>query len=84
MSAAAIGSAANRRIQPRWLLKLISAPRILIRMDDDAAGRGAAKQIATLSRAAKPIQVPQGKDVNEFYLLAGHEAVRSWIKAMLE
>ncbi len=84
VSAAAIGSAANRRIQPRWFRKLIAAPRILIRMDDDDAGRGAAAQIAGLSQATQLIRVPQGKDVNEFYLLAGHAATQSWIKAMLE
>lgn len=82
ISAAAIGSAANRRIHPRWYPKFLSAPSILIRMDADQAGQGAAAQIASLSRAARCVQVPQGKDVNEFYLLAGQEAVRDWILAL--
>lgn len=46
ISAAAIGSAANRRIHPRWYPKFLSAPSILIRMDADQAGQGAAAQIA--------------------------------------
>lgn len=63
-----------------WYPKLLTAPSILIRMDADHAGQGAAAQIASLSRAARCIQVPQGKDVNEFYLLVGHEAVREWVE----
>lgn len=79
ISAVAIGSAANKRINPRWFPKFMTAPSILIRMDDDQAGQGAAEQIAGLSQASQLIQVPQGKDVNDFYLEAGHQAVRSWI-----
>lgn len=84
ISAAAIGSAANRRIHLHWYPKFLTAQSILIRMDADQAGQGAAAQIASLSRAARCIQVPQGKDVNEFYLLAGHEVVRKWIGVVLK
>lgn len=80
ISAAAIGSASNRRIDPRWYGKFLSAPSILIRMDDDPAGQGAAAQIRMLSQAARCVQVPVGKDVTEFFLLAGHEALRAWIE----
>jgi DNA primase len=83
ISAAAIGSAANKRINPRWFPKFITAPSILIRMDDDQAGQGAAKQIAGLSQATQRIQVPQGKDVNDFYLLAGYSAVHYWITELI-
>lgn len=38
--------------------------------------------IVHLSRAARCIQVPQGKDVNEFYMMAGHEAVRGWVEGV--
>ncbi|MBZ0277637.1 MAG: toprim domain-containing protein [Anaerolineae bacterium] len=82
ISAAAIGSAANRRITPRWYPKFLTAPSILIRMDADQAGQGAASQIASLSQAARCIQVPQGKDVNEFYLMGGYGVVREWIKTI--
>jgi len=79
ISAAAIGSAANRRINPCWYPRLMSAPTILIRMDDDRAGQGAAAQIQQLSQAARCVQVPHGKDVNAFYLRAGRDAVRGWL-----
>ncbi|MBZ0183193.1 MAG: toprim domain-containing protein, partial [Melioribacteraceae bacterium] len=82
--AAAIGSAANRCIAPRWYPKFLTAPSILIRMDADQAGQGASEQISLLSRAIKCVQVPQGKDVNDFYLLAGQEAATNWIKMSLE
>lgn len=83
ISAVAIGSAANKRINPRWFPKFMSAPSILIRMDDDQAGQGAAEQIAGLSQASQLIQVPQGKDVNDFYLEAGHQVVHNWINVLI-
>ncbi len=79
ISATAIGSAANKRINPRWFPKLIAAPSVLVCMDADQAGEGAASQIVSLSQATRCIQVPQGKDVNAFYQLAGHNAVLKWI-----
>lgn len=75
---------ANRCIHPRWYPKFLTAPSILIRMDADQSGQGAAAQIASLSRAVRSVQVPQGKDVNDFYLSAGQEAVINWIKTSLE
>lgn len=81
--AVSIGSAANKRINSRWFPRLISAPSILVRMDEDQAGAGAASMIAGLSQAMKRVQVPQGKDVNDFYLLAGRQGVLRWIQAMI-
>ena len=83
ISAAAIGSAANKRINRRWFATFVSAPSILICMDADQAGEGAAAQISGLSQAAKCVQVPQGKDMNDFYLMAGREAVRAWLASLL-
>jgi DNA primase len=82
--AAAIGSASNKRVNPRWYPKFIAAPRILICMDADQAGEGAAAQLSQLSRAARCVQVPQGKDINEFYQHAGHQAVHDWIHQISE
>lgn len=82
LSAAVISNTENWRIHPRWYTKFLTSPSILIRMDGDQAGQGAAAQIAHLSRVARCIQVPQGKDVNEFYMMAGHEAVRGWIEGV--
>lgn len=70
VSVASTGSAANKHINPRWFPKLISAPSILLRMDTDHAGRGAVDQIGDLSQAVKCVQVPEGKDLNDFYLTA--------------
>jgi DNA primase len=79
ISAAAIGSAANKRINRRWFTTFVSAPNILICMDADQAGEGAAAQISSLSQAARCVQVPQGKDLNDFYLIAGSATVRGWL-----
>jgi len=84
LCATSIGSSANRRINRRWYTKFIAAPRVLARMDDDGAGEGAAAEIEALSGAVKRVQVPQGKDVNDYYLLAGHEAVYLWLKSLVE
>jgi DNA primase len=73
ISAAALGSAANKYIDPRWFSKLISAPSILICMDDDEAGQRAREQLRKLSLAARCSQVPQGKDIIEFYKRAGEK-----------
>jgi DNA primase len=83
ISAAAIGSAANKHINVRWYPKLVTAPSIHVCMDGDQAGNSAASFITGLSRAAHCIYVPQGKDINEFYLLAGYEAVKNWIAALI-
>ena len=84
VSAVAIGSAANKRIDPRWFAKFVTAPSILILMDDDDAGQSAAEQITGLSRATRCVQVPRGKDINDFYLAAGRQAVRNWINGLIE
>lgn len=83
VSVASIGSAANKHINPRWFSKFISAPSILLRMDEDKAGLCAIEQIRKLSLAMKYIQVPQAKDINDFYQLAGYETVLNWINTVL-
>ena len=80
LSAASIGSASNRHINLRWYGKLLAVPSLLICMDADEAGEKAASELASLSRAVKIIQVPMGKDMNEFYRLAGEQTVRDWLK----
>jgi DNA primase len=77
---ASIGSVSNRHINLRWHGKLFAAPRLLVCMDADEAGERAASEIANLSLAVKIVQVPIGKDVNEFYRLASEQTVRDWLK----
>jgi DNA primase len=83
ISVASIGSASNRHIDLRWYGKLLAAPRLLLCMDADAAGEKAAAEIMTISRAAKRVQVPLGKDMNEFYRLTSEQAVHDWLKTQL-
>ncbi len=79
VSVASIGSAANKTINSRWFSKIISAPSILLRMDEDQAGHRAISQIGKLSQAVMCVQVPHGKDVNDYYLLTSDAIVLQWI-----
>ncbi|MBE0688999.1 MAG: hypothetical protein IH587_02610 [Anaerolineae bacterium] len=81
VSPVAIASASNADINPYWFPKLIAAPRILARMDDDGGGNKALPKLAALSQCVAPCQVPQGKDVNEFYVMNGfrRDPIRQWI-----
>ena len=80
ISVASSGSAANKWINSRWFPKLISAPRILICMDQDKAGEGAIARIRCLSQAVQCVQVPQGKDINDYYKIVGHTGTYFWIR----
>ena len=84
VSSASIGSASNCRINRRWYGKLLTAPRLLVCMDADEEGEKAAVEISTLSHAVKRVQVPMGKDMNEFYRLASGQAVHDWLKSELD
>jgi len=83
VSVASIGSAANKHINPRWFSKFMSAPSVLLRMDDDTAGQTALTQMQQISQAVQCIQVPIGKDVNECYLQAGADAIWTWLSQAL-
>lgn len=84
LSIASIGSASNQHINRRWHGKLLAAPRLLVCMDADEAGEKAASELATLSAAAKRVQIPMGKDINEFYLCAGEQIVGEWLKRICD
>ena len=84
LSVASIGSASNQRINLRWHGKLLAAPRLLVCMDADEAGEKAAIEIATLSRAVKIIQVPTGKDMNEFHCIANGPVAYDWLMSQLK
>jgi DNA primase len=79
VSPVSIGSASNAPYNRRWWLLTISTRRIHIRMDDDEAGRRAAEAIMGVLSGCRSVQVPKGKDVNEFFLMEGREALREWI-----
>lgn len=48
-------------------------------MDDDPAGNTAIKQLSKLSLATQFVQVPRGKDINEFHLSMGSKKVHTWL-----
>jgi DNA primase len=78
--AVALASAANKNIPQRWHHRLVYAPVILARLDADGAGQSALQSLQSLSSRVKPIQVPSPhKDINDFYLVAGADGVRSWL-----
>jgi len=79
VSAASIGSASNRHINLRWYGKLLAAPRLVVCTDTDEAGTEAAAFLTTLSRAARIITPPIGKDLTEFFLFAGAERTTTWL-----
>ena len=75
-----IGSAANKTINVRWYIYMTMMVRILVRTDADQAGDQAYKAIEALSQSVYRTQVPIGKDINEFFLAEGAQAVREWIQ----
>ena len=81
---ASIGSASNQRINLRWHGKLLTAPRLLICTDADDAGEKAAREIAKASRAARMVQIPMGKDMNEFCRLVRSPVAYNWLMSQLE
>lgn len=81
--AAAIGSASHARIDRRWYGTLLGVPRVIACMDADTAGAGASAQIAALSGSVRCVQVPSGKDLNEFYQQAGEGVVKEWLQNVI-
>ncbi|MBE2272542.1 MAG: toprim domain-containing protein [Anaerolinea sp.] len=82
--AAAIGSASHACIDRRWYGSLLGVPRMIACMDADAAGAGAATQLAALSGAVRCVQVPSGKDLSEYYQQAGENTVKEWLQRMVD
>jgi len=48
-------------------------------MDADEAEERTASEIDPLSPAVKRVQVPELKDMNDFYLRAGKQAIAAWL-----
>lgn len=83
-STVSIASASNKEIAARWKARLLTAPIILARMDGDGAGNKAAALLGSSFSRLATIQVPAPyKDVNEFFLGAGREAVQVWVEESL-
>jgi len=71
------------RVANASLADLLGVPRVIACMDADAAGAGAAAQVAAISGAVKCVQVPSGKDLSEFYRQAGENVVKEWLQTMV-
>lgn len=78
----ALGSASNKNLPPNFMEKLISAPVIYSRMDDDQAGESANQVLRQLSGRVKPVNVPVMKDITDLHLL-GPITVREWVQGVL-
>lgn len=64
-------SATNKRIAPRWLKRLKDC-RIMLALDNDEAGQGAATELAQQFGSAVMLRYPEGvKDYTEYHQ-AGH------------
>lgn len=86
VSSVALGSASNHHIDERWWSALTGASQVLVRMDDDRAGKSALSSLQSLMPGrVQAIQVPnQHKDINDFLLADGQSAVLSWIQEWVE
>jgi DNA primase len=73
---ATLGSAAAS-FDPHWLPLLLSCKTILVAYDADEAGRKGAARLRDLTRRARIVQVPRGKDITEFVLNGG--SVTQWL-----
>lgn len=77
-------SSASNTLSQHWLTKLIFAPKIMLRTDDDKAGLQCRERHLALSDGIKPISVPTGyKDINELYQ-ADPALCQHWLDGLLE
>jgi DNA primase len=83
LSTVSLASASNSRINRRWWSRLITSPQLLVRVDDDKAGRGALEELRRLTAAVRAVQVPAEKDINDYYLKAGTDGVAEWLRQLL-
>jgi DNA primase len=74
-----LGSASSRHLSSQWLSYFLSCQRIFLVGDNDKAGRDWAEAISGLSHRLKQVQIPNGKDISEFWINGGnlHEWVQS-------
>ncbi|MDX1994330.1 MAG: toprim domain-containing protein, partial [bacterium] len=75
-------SSATTTLSSRWYAQLMHCHTILVVYDRDAAGERGAKRLLSLSPRFHRIELPQGKDVTEFYLRGGD--VHAWLEKELK
>jgi DNA primase len=74
-------SSATAILSSRWYAELTHCHTVLVAYDRDAAGEKGANRLLSLSPRFRPIEVPVGKDITEFYLKGGD--VYAWIEKEL-
>jgi DNA primase len=77
---ATLGSAAST-LNPHWLPLLLYCKTILVAYDADEAGLKGAARLQALTKRARVIQVPWGKDITEFILQGG--SMEQWLNEIL-
>jgi hypothetical protein len=70
-------SSATAILSSRWYAELTHCHTIFVAYDRDAAGEKGANRLLSLSPRFRPVEVPQGKDITEFYLHDGD--IYAWI-----
>jgi DNA primase len=81
--AVAPSSAANT-LSKYWLDRIRNAPFVLMRMDDDPAGRACIERHRGISNNIYPVRVPEGhKDVNDLYL-KDQKLAQAWLTELLD
>lgn len=75
-------SSATVALSSRWYAELTHCHTILVAYDRDTAGEKGANRLLSLSPRFRPVQVPNGKDISEFYLSGGD--VYHWIEQALQ
>lgn len=76
--------ASSVRVNTRFKPYIWSASAVYVCMDNDEAGAKAAEKWLEAVPDAQIVHVPQGKDPNEFRLLAGRGAVREWVQGLIQ
>ena len=71
-------SSASVMLSSRWYAELTHCHTILVAYDRDAAGQKGANRLLSLSPRFRPVHLPKGKDITEFYLQAGD--LYTWIR----
>ena len=77
---ATLGSAAGT-LNPHWMPLLLHCKTILVAYDADEAGLKGAARLQALTKRARVIQVPWGKDISEFVLSGGK--LKPWLSELL-
>lgn len=73
-----LGSASSRHLSSKWLSYFLQCQRIYLVGDNDLAGREWAEALMSASQRLKNIQVPEGKDITDFWRMGGD--LSAWTK----